>query len=517
MIRSVFAVVALAGSAGGVFAQPITYRTVAVAGQVVPGSPGSSTVRGNYTSLRINDRGETAFTSLVSAGQGSLATAVLTDSGAAGLRTIARTGEQAPGQDPGFTFSAFNQSLLLNNAGDVAFTGFNPSFVATPFVQRVGGPLESVYRLGGPVPGQPADWAYGNLIVNSLRLNDSGDVILTSQVANAPSLVVHRSTPAGLAVAGVRGQSLPGLPAGTTISTIRSPRDNQINNAGQYAFVAELASGFSSQTALLRVNSSGIATPLGVRDTPLSASSSNTFSGALFDDSVRMNNQGAVSFVAGIRDEQANQQFALVVDDGNGQFSRVIAPGDQAPGLAPGVNVEQVLGFQTQMNNLGDLAFVARLSGDGVNNQNNFAIFAGGPGDLRAAVRQGDAVPGLAGVTFTSILGADHQFNDLGQVAFYAGLSDNTRGIFVNDALGGTRLVVGVNTVLDFNPDPLIEDLRPVVNIETSFDLNNQGQLVFNAFADASTSAVFVANIPAPTTGLALAIGGVLASRRRRR
>jgi pimeloyl-ACP methyl ester carboxylesterase len=131
--------------------------------------------------------------------------------------------------------------------------------------------------------------------------------------------------------------------------------------------------------------------------------------------------------------------------------------------------------FSADMNNAGEVVFIARLS-DG-----RKGIFHRAPdGTVTPVVRQFDPVPGR-GVFFDfhSVL-----INDNGDVAFQA--SEGPRsGIFFVGAKGGLSRVVGLG------------DAAPTggnfATIE-SFSLNNKGQIAFGAELSTGKSGIFIAS-----------------------
>ncbi|MFG0326558.1 MAG: choice-of-anchor tandem repeat NxxGxxAF-containing protein [Phycisphaerales bacterium JB037] len=79
-----------------------------------------------------------------------------------------------------------------------------------------------------------------------------------------------------------------------------------------------------------------------------------------------------------------------------------------------------------RLNDEGEVAFIARLAGTGVNPSNNFAVFSGSVGhELTARARAGDQAGGLdTGVVFTSgFIGLSVRLNDAGEIAFLGTLT----------------------------------------------------------------------------------------------
>ena len=146
--------------------------------------------------------------------------------------------------------------------------------------------------------------------------------------------------------------------------------------------------------------------------------------------------------------------------DAGGTYHMVARRGDVAPGTEPGVEFRLFLGTPV-LNSLGEIAFVTRLGGTGVNNFNSQSIWSDRNGHLELVVRGGQAAPGFGdGATFISP--GDPMFNDAGHIAFNGttigpGLdNDNNRGLW-SDAGGALELVAresdaapGTSEVYDF-------------------------------------------------------------------
>ncbi len=126
---------------------------------------------------------------------------------------------------------------------------------------------------------------------------------------------------------------------------------------------------------------------------------------------------------------------------GGGAVNYVARLGDQAPGTPPGVVFAAIVGAPS-LGNTGVVAFAATLAGPGVTQNNYTGLWAGAPGALDLLARAGDPVPGLPGVTYSSLTGYGPTLvNPAGQVCFGAGLSTSQTASFISDATG-VHLVV---------------------------------------------------------------------------
>jgi len=113
--------------------------------------------------------------------------------------------------------------------------------------------------------------------------------------------------------------------------------------------------------------------------------------------------------------------------EGSGVLSLMARAGGQAPGTSAGTNFGA---FFTDtpplLNEAGQIAFTAMLSGSGVTNDNDAGIWSGELGSLGLVARDSDPAPGTSGgVLFSRIggpFGRNFAFNNSGDVAFEAEL-----------------------------------------------------------------------------------------------
>ncbi len=160
----------------------------------------------------------------------------------------------------------------------------------------------------------------------------------------------------------------------------------------------------------------------------------------------------------------------------NGGASVVVAEFDAAPDGMGGTN-GMFSGFVTPvLNNSGQVASIAGLTGTLGGTSDDEGIFLGSGGAVTQVTREGQAVPDGNGV-FSSF--STPALNDSGQVAFRAdltgtsgGTSDN-EGIFLRSGGSVTRIVREGQAAPDGNG---------VFSSLTSPSLNGSGQAVFRAF-----------------------------------
>lgn len=106
----------------------------------------------------------------------------------------------------------------------------------------------------------------------------------------------------------------------------------------------------------------------------------------------------------------------------DGVVSKVAIPGDQAPGMAPGVTFDW-LSSGPSFNENGLMAFASRLTGPGINATNDNAIYMHWFGGLNQVMREGGAAPGLAGTTFGLFSGGSYPtIDNTGKIAMASDL-----------------------------------------------------------------------------------------------
>jgi hypothetical protein len=379
----------------------------------------------------LNEAGQTAFTAYTSAGVG------IWSEGSGSLALVARLGDQAPGLPSGVNFGSIYLPAL-NNAGQTQFrAGYytNGSTAEKSGIWSEGsGNLALVAAYGMPIPGTDVIF-YDSFTVNSSShsLNDAGQSVFRTE---------------GGGIWSDRSGSLEGVgpaPAGTVYGTRGYPA---FNNAGQVAFsdtnngVWSDASGTLALVARLGSQAPGM--PDGVNFASFNS---------LVLNRVVMNNAGHTAFSA------TTTTGSGVWSEGSGSLALVAHSGNQAPGTPIGVNFGGFTGNNPSLNDAGQTAFQAGLTGSGVSPTNNFGIWATDlTGALQLIARTGDLLEvGPCDFRTISLLrfrgetgnsdGRPSAFNNQGQLAFFARFTDGTSGIFVSNRVAipepGTILLLG--------------------------------------------------------------------------
>ncbi len=287
------------------------------------------------------------------------------------VHVIARDGDPAPDTQSGVTFKGFS-SVVINNLGSTAF----------------------VSGLDGP--GVTSD-------------NDTG---LWAGAANSLGLAAREDA------------SAPGALGDTRFAQFQFP---SLNNLGQVEFFAQLrGSGVNA--------GNGYGTWAGLpgfihlayrNGDPLPGISPglNVSTGAF----PVYSNTGQVAFT-GIYDDPSlpGSQFGVWAG-APGVITAVAVPGQQAPGFAAGVEFRSAL--LPTINPSGQIAYLARVEGTGVNINNDAGIWLHSGGSSSIAVREGAAAPGAGSFVAFGDRFAEPAINASGAIAF----TNTLAGIPVND------------------------------------------------------------------------------------
>jgi len=312
-----------------------------------------------------------------------------------------------------------------------------------------------------------------------LRLLKSKTLIVAFAVAVVCISVPTPSRAAAVRTVAFSGQPALGLPSGITFGSfsVGGSGGNTIgvalNDAGQTAFRATL-SGNVDATNNQAIFSEGRGSLGLVARTGDQAPGmpSGVLYGSVSGSTIRLNDVGQSAFVAtltGVGVSASNDQS--IWSDRSGSLSLVSREGDPAPGAPVGVRLGAITSpLSFCQNNVGRIAFSA------LDSTNTSSLWAEGAGGLELVARSGSQAPGApTGVNFNGV-GEQQNFNDAGQTAFQAGLTGiNNRGIFA-DASGSLRAVA-----LRDGAAPGTSAGVTFISFTASTDLNNAGQVSFAA------------------------------------
>jgi hypothetical protein len=308
---------------------------------------------------------------------------LITVAHASAVRTVALTGQQAPGAPGGVIYESFGAELgnvsffhgvALNDAGQTAFranlAGNGVDFANNQGVWSEGsGSLALVARTGNQAPGAPNGVNFSTdpaLELFTPVLNSAGQTAFYGATTDG-GLGLWSEGSGSLAPVARSGQQAPNTPAGVafTFANLYEFLESPIlNDAGQTAFRSYLTG-------------------------------------------------------AGVTSEN---EFGLW-SEGSGGLELRARMGSQAPGLPAGVNH----GFMAPagLNDAGEMIFASLLSGSGVNTSNDKSVWSDVSSSLALVARKGSQAPGMpGGVTFNDLVDTG-AINNAGQVAFVAGLSNH--------------------------------------------------------------------------------------------
>lgn len=454
-----------------------TMNLVARTGDTATGlSPG--VVYSNFSTIFVlNNAGETAFSAKLS-GTGVTGTndrgIWLQSSGT--LDVVVRSGDAAPGTNAGVVYSSTLGSPVLNNAGEIAFWG---------------------------------------------RVVGTG-VVLTNNTG------IWSTTGGTLSLVARTGDAASDTGPGVVYSYLIGPT---FNSAGDTAFLGGLFGtgvDLTNDDAIF-LQSSGTLELVAREGAP----AAGTGPGVVYRDlnPPKLNGVGDIAFFSRLSGTGVNTTNVFGIWSQSGGTQKLVArSGDAAPGTGPSVVFSSF--SQPIINNAGDTAFVGDLTGTGVNATNENGIWAESAGTLGLVARTGDAAPGTGpGVVFSSFVNFP-VINNAGDIAFWGRVSGtgvdetNDFGIWATDADGLLQLIAREGDLFDVNDDPLIEDLRMISTVALitgsgggdglRTSLNDNRELAFVlSFTDESQGG-FVATIPEPSSLASMAVCGVALLRRRR-
>ncbi len=529
-------------------------RTVVLSDTAPPGTEESVTF-GDFQAdtIALNDVGQTAIVGIFS-GPGIFTYngfGVFSEGSGTGLQLIARAGETIPGATKGEMFREFFSSLLINNLGEVAIAaGFREPVLNGPqgrgiFSKRVGSGLETIALQDHSAPGTESG-VFFRSVAHSLVMNDAGEKAFNSLLDGTgidilPGNAIYREG-AGNALLPVfrSGYAAPEIGSDVNFGALG---EMMMNDLGDVAFEAY----FSGPNVDLS-NNRGIFVGRNINDLTLVARKGDpapvSEAGVVFENlpehSPGMNNERQIVFhssLSGIGVDKTNDKALIRFSTENG-LELVAREGDAAHGAGTGVLFGGIgregLGFPGDpvINKEGKIAFLSLLTGIGVDDTNNTAIFVNGSGNITELVaRTGDVVPQIGpNVTYKFLGSGGLAINARGQLAFGAWLegpgieSSNDNAIFATNAVGELQVLVREGDVLDVSDDPLNSDFRTVAYLRQIVGgsgnedgrksmFNDMGQLAFSVSFTDGTVGVFVSDlvaVPEPTTTILALVSTLL-------
>jgi hypothetical protein len=221
-----------------------------------------------------------------------------------------------------------------------------------------------------------------------------------------------------------------------------------------------------------------------------------------------LNDAGQVAYNARLAGTGVNSTNDSAIYAGSADaMLQVAREGEAAPGAGAGA-VYGALDIPS-LNESGQVAFHAALSGAGIEDGNNSALFAGDATAPQIIVREGEQAPGFEpGAKFAFFTG--HLFNDLGQVAYTATIFPTSvgpmNGLFLYDPDLGNRLIARSGLQFDLGGGELrtVSSLRAFSQLdedlrdETMTGLSDTRKLAFRLTFSDGLEGIVVATVAAP-------------------
>jgi hypothetical protein len=438
-----------------------------------------------------------------------------------GVRTVAFTGQHAPGMGPDVVISTLGYPSL-NAHGQVAFastlagTGIDNLNGDTIWLDSTGSDLELLARSGEQAPDAPAGMLFFHafdFLYPSPQLNDAGDVGGAFRLYDSlnPTLINPdhgtrnfgywlRRPGEGLTNVVLGGEQTPEFN-----HFFRGFGFYSINNLGQHVHGAvplpipagDIADAIPTESLWL----------LGPDDAPrLIAGRGNPApglpSGVVFlndgndlsevSDAL-LNDVGQVAFKMRVSGPGVNSSNDLGywIWEPLGGAKLIIRERDQAPGLPSGVTVDfSVFGGLTEFNDAGQVMLYGLLQGTGVNSNNNAGTWlTNADGDLELLVREGTVAPGTSTNSVFAVVG-QFALNNAGQAAVEwslrgTGIGNNNRsGIWSHSGDGALELLVREGDPAPDTADGVVFDDSLDLEVPIFADalsLNDSGQHAFSA------------------------------------
>jgi hypothetical protein len=443
----------------GVFTgTPGMVRRVATGSDPAPGLPPGSTFDLFDDNVPINSRGAVAFTSVYddpTASTGGRRGAWANPAGV--FQNVVLPGDALPGHAAGGTFSSFGTNfnpVVIADDGTVAYNAWTSTFPnAGKWGIWAGKSKAATVKVA--LADDPAPTLGANVVFDRIDhpvINPSGTLAFRATVKGSGTTFYDRdgiwAGPAGAVRPVVRSDAAaPGT--AYKFAWFGAP---DISSTGKVAFKASL------ETAAPIFDRDGIWAGSSAAGLTLIARTSSTADapgapGARFQslDEPLVNAAGTVSFAArltGTGITSANNK-GLWIGTSAASLSLVARTGDAAPGTSEGVRFASPTDFAHALNDLGQVAFTARVTGTGVTASNDNGLWVYDPiRGTRLVAREGQTVPVSLGVTRTissielrtgasSGDGRATSLNDNGLVAFTLGFTSGINyGVFVADVGG---------------------------------------------------------------------------------
>jgi len=444
---------------------------------------------------------------------------------AGALDLIAREDDPAPGQTGDVRLSGMYSRNISDNdhfAFRAKLEG-NDVTSASDYSEWSGpvGGQSVAAREGSPAAGLPATTLYNDILYMP-TVNASGQIAFSCGLYGAGVNTLNNwgiwaGAPGSLQLVARKGDQAAGQAANVKYAGMSAMP--LINSSAQVAFKASLSGsiGSGSDTAVY-VGQAG-SLQVAAQEGCSAAGTDATFKSL---DNPAVNNAGQVAFTASLNDTDGDTTNDYGIWAGQpGSDSLAARAGDAAPALA-GVTFGWSF-TEPVLTGSGEMVFRSNLEGNGVNADNDYALWFGTPGNYQMVVREDQPMPGLPGKIFDA--GFDAVANAAGQVVFSASPKGESTDTFWAWEGGTLRLIVAEgHTVVEMAPG----DERDVhaASMWMSYPsggqdgrariLNDVGELALSLDFTDGTAGLFVVTVPEPATMGLLAIVALAVLLRRR-
>jgi len=470
----------------------------------VTGLSGNATM-GNYAIPTLNHAGKIAFTAYVQGGGAPIRfdNALIVDTGEGAFAEIV-AGSPAPGS--GDLFLDFKGPPVVNRNGDMLISAnlINGSGL---FLRDDSG-LHLIADTFSQPPGTEAGTTFFNStgFFTDRGLTTDGEVFFRASLAGG---AINQANDSGLwswaggTLRSLARESGP-IPSGNGVSFSWSSAalyfQPMVSTAGgRMAFVSTLAGPgvvLANNEALfsgapdaldifLRKGDPAVAPglPPDARHGPASVRP------------IGLNDSGEMIFISNLSGTGINTSNDHTVwKAASGNLEMMFREGEQVPGAPAGVHFSNAaisqLARGIALNSAGESVIYMSLAGPAVTAADDSALFTDVGGNPGFIVREGDAAPGLPGVTVASLSARPFMLNGRGDVALYLQLAGAGITFSNNEALyfwtreHGLQLVYQKGTPSDFGGGTFIPNITRLPDYTVGDDqaagliFNNRGQLV---------------------------------------
>lgn len=439
------------GSAGLWSEASGSLQPVALVGERAPGVPTEAYfINGQFKEPSTNRFGKIAFdTGLTGPGVDESNDEGIWSNRSGSLQLVAQAGQLAPGTVGDVRFDVFGAPLISSSGQIIFFASVIGPGVASNndfgFWSDVNGELTLFARMGDQAPGEPSGVFYTGF--RTALANVAAHTVYYAGLSDGTSGIWsdRDGTPARLVK---NGDPAPGTPAGTTFRNFGNAAINTSDEIMFYADLSPIDFGHDSGIWVYGEDSSRLV----VRSGDTIPGMPGATIGSIPTNSGRnqiINNVGQVAFRAIIFNSPNGSGIFL---EDHGSLAIIAREGDPAPGTLPDVVFEELYASPLVLNDAAQIAFIARVEGPSVDDENNDGLWATGPdGVLRLVAREGDVFdvnddPHIEelhtigsffrAIEMLSTFGLEHDgrpyvFNASGELVFGLGFTDDLYGIFV--------------------------------------------------------------------------------------